>query len=99
MTTIIGAKVYTRHRCDRHHRLESAFLRCAYPRLHWVLGTGRYAVMAWCGGLTVTLWENLADAKGSMAWIDSTGCGHACDGRHEIVKIGLAGQKRGEDWP
>lgn len=92
----LDGKVYTRHRCDRRHRTEATFLRCAFPRAAWVEGHGPVALLAWCGPLTVTLWPNLAGAKGALVRIDSTGCGHLCVGRHEIVRIGLEHQRRGD---
>jgi len=53
----------------------------------WIHGTGRYALLAWCGVLTVILPDDLAKAKARKRIIDKGGCGHACVRNHEIVDL------------
>ncbi len=63
----------------------------------WIKGTGRYALLAWCGVLTVTLWDDLAEAEANKEIIDKGGCGNQCvrdngsawrnNSRHEIVDL------------
>jgi hypothetical protein len=93
----LATKVYTQHRCSHRHRMERTFLTCAFPRAAWVSGRGPFAVMAWCGPLTVTLWPTMADAKGAMTQIDTYACGHLCVGRHEIVRVALDHQRMRDD--
>jgi hypothetical protein len=50
-------------------------------------GDGRYATVAWCGGLTVHLHATRDAAERSLAMIDETGCGHDCWGDHELVDL------------
>ena len=56
------------------------------------MGNGGWAVVAWCGPLTVTLWRSYDDAVKAYFQIDEAGCGHACQtrigGDHELVDLG-----------
>jgi hypothetical protein len=54
--------------------------RQRYRQALWITGTGPYASLASCGGLTVQLYETMAEALKAKAWIDQFGCGHACRG-------------------
>lgn len=83
-------KVYRRHYCDRNHRSYRTTAKCLWPRAIWIHGEGPYALLAWCGVLTVTLWRTLEEAQNSKKVIDATDCGHACRGRHEIIRIEMA---------
>lgn len=80
-------KTYRRHRCDRQHRTERTFMECAFPKAAWVVGSGRFAVLAWCQVLTVSLHETEERAHDSCAFIDRTRCGGRCTGRHEVVEV------------
>jgi hypothetical protein len=51
------------------------------------LGDGRWATVAWCGGLTVFLHRASEEAEKSFRWIDRLGCGHACWRDHELVDL------------
>jgi len=82
-------KTYRRHHCERQHRTVKTFLRCAIPRHHWIAGEGSIALISWCGGPTISLWLDTEAAEDSKGWIDTYKCGHACTGRHEIVRIEL----------
>jgi hypothetical protein len=54
-----------------------------------IMGNGRYALLAWCHELTVTLWDYLAEAEIRKRVIDRTACGGQCRGAqgHEIVDL------------
>jgi hypothetical protein len=54
-----------------------------------IQGTGRYALLAWCRTLTVTLWDDLEEAEARKGIIDRGGCGGRCVGHHEIVDLNL----------
>src|SRR5690606_24515795 len=79
-------KTYKTHRCDRTHRTVRAFWTCASPRAAWVVGSGPYAVIAWCRVPTVALHEHLGSAQNALRLIDNSACGGACTQRHEIVR-------------
>lgn len=87
-------KTYRLHKCDRAHRSERTFMDCAFPRAHWVIGSGSWAVLAWCGGLTVSLHPDRQRAFQAVFFIDGTGCGHACTRRHEVVRVDIGGPTR-----
>lgn len=53
----------------------------------WIAGHGRFALLAWCRVLTVTLWETKAEAEMAKNGIDKFGCGGACSRHHEIVEL------------
>lgn len=50
-------------------------------------GSGRFALLAWCDVLTVTLHETSDRAEAAKKVIDERGCGHACSGKHKIVEM------------
>lgn len=79
--------VWRRHRCGRSHRTPETFLRCAIPRLAWVTGQGRMAVIAWCRTPTATLWDSHDEAFKALEFIDSFGCGGGCHRRHQVVAV------------
>lgn len=80
-------KTYRRHRCERNHRTRKTLTKCMFPRAVWILGNGPIALIAWCRRPSITLWKDHAEALGSKSFIDRTGCGGGCTGRHEIVRI------------
>lgn len=84
-------KTYRQHRCSSNHRSARTFLNCAIPRAAWIQGSGDYALIAWCRVPTISLWSNPEDAAPAMSMIAATGCGGRCSGRHELVRIDLAG--------
>ena len=55
------------------------------------LGAGRWATVAWCGGMSVMLWHDPDKAEDALLRIDDDACGHACDhiGDHELVDLAL----------
>ncbi|MCU4296337.1 hypothetical protein D3I60_04450 [Brevibacterium permense] len=80
----------TPHTCGRVHRSHRALARCQWPRAEWVMGDGPHAVLSHCGrGLTVALYATEADAGKARAWLDSSRCGHTCNGPawHELVSL------------
>lgn len=81
-------KTYRQHKCTANHRSYLTFAKCAFRSwATWVKGEGPYALLAHCNQLTVTLWSTLDEAQSSKDFIDATGCGHACQRRHEIVYL------------
>jgi len=54
----------------------------------WIQGDGRFALLAWCRVLTVSLWQTLAEAEEQKHFIDRTACGGLCTGEHEIIDLG-----------
>src|SRR5712692_3951594 len=65
-----------------------ALARRRWPRAGWLDGDGRFALLAPCNVLTITLWNTLADAEKAKARIDDTGCGGVCSRwPHHIVEL------------
>jgi hypothetical protein len=58
-----------------------------WSKAEWIRGEGRYAVLARCGVLTVTLWPTIGEAEVAKREIDETACGSRCNGLHEIVDL------------
>lgn len=83
--------VYRRHNCSAKHRTFKTFAKCVWPRAEWVEGEGEYALVAYCGVTTVTLWPQagFAEASARKRMIDSTGCGSDCSfgPQHKIVRL------------
>lgn len=63
------------------------FAKKLYPKAIWINGQGQYALLAYCGGLTVTLHETQESAVKSKETIDQTGCGSQCRNSHKIVDL------------
>ena len=57
-------------------------------RAAWIDGMGRFAVVAHCSVLTVTLWSELEDAQRALSNLDTTiGCGSVCHRDHELIRL------------
>lgn len=82
-------KTYRQHPCDRRHRSYRTTAACMFKRAAWISGEGPYALLAWCGTLTVTLHESETAARGTLTALNRTACGHRCSARHEVVQIVL----------
>jgi hypothetical protein len=85
----VVALIWSQHPCDRRHRKEAAFIKCAIPKLEWVDGEGPYACIAWCRVPTATLWATYSEALRAKRDIDYRACGGRCTRRHQIVRIVL----------
>lgn len=77
-------------RCSRQHRTHRTLVKCLWPRAAWAAGDGRYALLAHCDVLTITLHKTMQSAGDSKDFIDRTGCGHACHRAHEILDLSRA---------
>jgi hypothetical protein len=82
-------------RCGRRHQTWRAAARCHWPSASWIAGRVPFpgpcfAVLSRCpGGLTITLWHSLDNAREAKATIDRTGCGGRCQpGNHVLVALG-----------
>ena len=82
-------KIYRRHNCEAQHRTPRALMKCAVPRAAWVAGSGEFALIAWCGEPTITLWGRAAEAEEQREMLAGTGCGGRCTRRHEVVRVVL----------
>lgn len=71
--------------CGRSHRSPAAAGRCIRSTAEWIRGTGRWALLAHCNVLTVTLHRSRRNAEQARTFIDRTGCGHQCSRHHDIV--------------
>lgn len=80
-------KLYRQHNCSRNHRKWETVAKCVWPRAYWIHGDGRFAVLAWCRVLTITLHEFPEPAEESKAFIDRYGCGGRCTGNHQIIEL------------
>lgn len=57
-------------------------------RAEWVMGTGQFASVSRCGGTTTVMrFETEAEASKAKTFIDELGCGHFCNGQHEVRKV------------
>jgi hypothetical protein len=45
-----------------------------------LLALAPYASLAYCGGLTVMLYDTVEEAVQGKPWLERYGCGHACRG-------------------
>lgn len=92
----MGYKIYRRHNCSaRNHRTWNKTAECIWPRAVWVAGEGRYALLAHCRVLTVTLWSDSTKAEEQKAIIDRSACGGMCNKAHEIVELDPLIRKNG----
>ena len=66
----------------------TAWAKRQWPTAEWVKGDGRFAVVAHCRHLTVTLHPTAEEAKAALATIDAGGCGGQCSKRHQLVDMG-----------
>lgn len=82
-------KKYRQHYCSSSHRSYRTMAKCMWKRAVWVTGEGPFAVLAHCRVLSVTLHKTPEAAEAAKKTIDSTACGGACNGRHEIVEVCL----------
>ena len=82
-------KVLTAHRCGAHHRLGTAFARCAFPYAAWISGTGSFAVIRLCGVVRLSLHHDKADAMRALEKVNKDKCGWRCVGHHELYRIDL----------
>jgi hypothetical protein len=69
-----------------------------WPRAIWIIGCGEYASVSHCDpGMTVMLFETLAEARIAKSQIDKTACGGGCRGLHSIVNLAGRRVPRGDD--
>ena len=64
-----------------------AAARDRWPQAEWIIGSGRYASVAYCGTTTVMLFPTEAEADRAKTFIDKLACGHACQTEHEIIDL------------
>ena len=70
--------------CKGQHKTWNAIARCKLKYASWINGEGRYALLAWCKPLSVTLHETRESAEKDKAGIDKTACGGNCVKNHVI---------------
>jgi hypothetical protein len=70
--------------CRRQHRSYNAIARCKFKRAAWVDGEGPWGLIAWCGEVTISLWETREEAEKAKQSIDQAGCGGRCTKDHTI---------------
>jgi hypothetical protein len=84
-------------RCRRQHRTVLAVATCKWPAAIWICGNPRgrvaFALLARCGGLTVTLHKTREAAQQARQRIDRTGCCGGCCRVHRIVRIAVKGDR------
>ena len=84
---------WTTCRCRRSHKSARGFLRCKLPALKWCTGAGDWALIAWCGNPTITLWPTHTEAADMGNLLHAIRCGRSCRGAHEIVHIQLTRER------
>ncbi|GAA2855491.1 hypothetical protein GCM10010472_10980 [Pseudonocardia halophobica] len=83
-------KTYRRHNCGSHHRSPRTFAKCVWKRAHWVNGSGPFATVSYCRGVTVMLHATETSATEALNGIGAYGCGGACCRRHDLVRLEVA---------
>jgi hypothetical protein len=53
----------------------------------WIEGEGRYALLAHCRELSISLWATMEEAESEKKILDKFGCGGMCDELHEIIDM------------
>ena len=83
MTEILVAR-----RGTYHSTMEMA--EKLWPDAEWITGEGKWALLAFCDVLTITLHKTFLKAEKNRDYIDTFGCGHACfrEGRKHVI-VGL----------
>jgi len=91
MTDLVHRNHQEQDFCRVHHRYYRTLAACEWldDRPIWINGEGPYGVLAWCGGLTITLWSMYEEALKAKSYIDANFCGHYCYKKHEIVELEL----------
>jgi len=64
-----------------------------WPNNCWIEGEGRYALVAFCRDISITLHEDLQDAIEDKQFINECGCGGACHKAHVIYDLEQRGFK------
>lgn len=83
---------WRKHKCDSTHRTTRTWIQCAIGkrRVLWIVGTGDYASISWCGNwdhVTVVLHRAAQDASAAADFIDRIGCGGRCTGSHQVIEV------------
>ncbi|WP_306233864.1 hypothetical protein [Agrococcus beijingensis] len=76
-------------RCRKGHATARGFARCKVRGLAWITGRGDWALVAWCGNPTITLWPTETEAADRGSVLAAARCGRACRGAHQIIHINL----------
>jgi len=84
-STVTGRSPW--HRCTTRHRTYRMVAHCRWPHAAWVTGEGRWAVLAHCRALTVTLHPTLERAARAKRLIDTDACGGRCHRDHDLVDL------------
>ncbi len=64
------------------------YAKSRWKSAEWIKGGGRWALLAHCGYLSVSLQSSRELAEEMKCRIDATGCGGQCCRDHEIVDLG-----------
>lgn len=71
--------------CSINHRTDRNRVACEWPYAATIWGNGRWAVLVWCGHLTISLHTTKQAAELTKDEIDAGGCGGRCTRRHRVV--------------
>ena len=78
-------KIYRRHYCGSAHRYYRTAAACIWRKALWISGDGPYALLAWCGDLTISLHPTRARAEATMIGLADKACGSRCYNEHELI--------------
>jgi hypothetical protein len=81
------------HGCGRTHHGYQSLAECTFPDAAYVTGDGPYALVARCDMLSVALYETEAEVRRRRKRLETTGCGRACEHRHEVVLLGASSRE------
>jgi hypothetical protein len=64
-----------------------AVARRRWPDAAWIIGSGRFASVAFCREVTVMLFQTMAEAQTAKRLIDRIACGGRCVRNHVVLPI------------
>ncbi len=62
-----------------------------WPKVVWIEGTGKYALVVYCKNMSVSLYSVEKEAIRAKRRINDIGCGEMCNNNHSIIKLSLIG--------
>ena len=58
-----------------------------WPKVVWIEGQGKYALVGYCRHVSITLHTTEKEAKSARRRINDIGCGEMCNNNHSIIKL------------
>jgi hypothetical protein len=58
-----------------------------WPKIVWIEGTGKYALVVYCKNMSVSLYRTESEAIRAKRRINDIGCGEMCNNNHSIINL------------